>query len=74
MPMPNDKYIEGLNMYVTRFDTSHSGIEWMRFEDDCPISDSVQTVPHIAYEVDNLKLALKGKKVITEPHTIVGGL
>jgi len=69
-PMPNEKYIEGLKMYVTGFDTSPCGFEWMRFEEDSPISELVQTVPHIAFDVDNLEEALKGKEVITEAHSI----
>jgi hypothetical protein len=68
--MPNEKYIEGLKMYVAGFDTSPYGIEWMRFEKESPISELVQTVPHIAFEVDNLEEALKEKEVITETHTI----
>jgi hypothetical protein len=46
----------------------------MRFEKDSPISELVQTVPHIAFEVDNLEEALKGKEVITEAHTITEGI
>jgi hypothetical protein len=72
--MPNEKYIEGLKMYVAGFDTSPYGIEWMRFEKESPISELVQTVPHIAFEVDNLEEALKGKEVITEAHTITEGI
>ncbi len=71
---PNEKYIEGLKMYVTGFDTSSYGIEWMRFEDDSPISELIQTVPHIAFEVDNMEDALVGKEVITEAHTISAGI
>jgi hypothetical protein len=72
--MPNEKYIEGLKMYVTGFDTSPYGIEWMRFEEDSPISELIQTVPHIAFEVDNMEDALVGKEVITEAHTISAGI
>ncbi|UCH66732.1 MAG: hypothetical protein JSW63_06310 [Ignavibacterium sp.] len=73
-PMPNEKYIERLKMYVTGFDTSPYGYEWMRFEKDSSINELVQTVPHIAFEVDNLEEALNGKKIITEAHTISEGI
>ena len=73
-PMPNEKYIEGLKMYVKGFDTSPYGFEWMRFEKDSPISKLVQTVPHIAFDVDNLEEALKGKEVITEAYRIGEGI
>ena len=73
-PMPDERYIEILKMYVTGFDTSPYGIEWMRFEEDSPISELIQTVPHIAFEVDNMEDALVGKEVITEAHTISAGI
>jgi hypothetical protein len=71
---PNEKYIESLKMYVTGFDTSPYGIEWMRFEEDSAISELIQTVPHIAFEVDNLEEALEDKEVITKAHTISEGI
>ncbi len=69
--MPGEKYIESLKMYVTEFDTS---LEWMRFEDDSPISELIQTVPHIAFEVNDMEKALEGKEVLTEAHTISRGI
>ena len=51
-------------MYVSGFQTSPYGIEWMRFEQDSPISELVKTVPHVAFEVDDLDAALKGKQLI----------
>jgi hypothetical protein len=65
--MPNERYLPHLKMYVTGFETSPFGIEWMRFEEDCPISEIVRTVPHIAFEVDNLEKSIEGKELIGEP-------
>jgi hypothetical protein len=73
-PMHSEKYIEALKMYVTGFDTSPYGIEWMRFENDSPISDLIQTVPHIAFEVEDISEALKNKEIITAAHTISEGI
>ena len=61
---PNEKYIKQYKFYVSGFDTSEFGIEWMRFEEGSPISEIVQKIPHIAYEVDNLDTAVKGKQLI----------
>ena len=72
--LPNEKYIEGLKMYVAGFDTSPYGVEWMRFEDDSPISELIKTVPHIAFEVDDMEKALEGKEILTEAHTISRGI
>jgi hypothetical protein len=63
---PEEKYIEKYKMYVSGFESSPYGIEWMRFEQDSPISELVRTVPHIAFEVDNLETALEGKVLIGE--------
>lgn len=65
-PRPGEQYLENLKMYVSGFETSPYGIEWMRFEPGCPVSDLVRTVPHIAFEVDDLNEALKGKQLIGE--------
>jgi hypothetical protein len=65
-PKPNEKYLENYKFYVSGFDTSEYGIEWMRFEKNSPISDIIQRVPHIAFEVDNLDEAIKGKELLGE--------
>jgi len=64
--MPGEKYIAHLKMYVSGFETSLYGIEWMRFEKDSPVADIIRTVPHIAFEVDDLNQALEGKEIISE--------
>lgn len=44
-------YIPHLKFYVSGFPTSPFGIEWMRFEEDCPMHPLIKKVPHIAFEV-----------------------
>jgi hypothetical protein len=61
---PNEKYLEQYKFYVSGFDTSEFGIEWMRFEKGSPIPEIIQKIPHIAFEVDNLDLAIQGKQMI----------
>jgi len=63
---PNEKYLEEYKFYVSGFDTSEYGIEWMRFEKDSPIAKIIQEVPHIAFEVDDLEAVIKGKELIGE--------
>ena len=63
---PNEIYLPQYKFYVYGFDTSDYGIEWMRFEDDSPISDIIKKIPHIAFEVDDLNEAIIGKKLIGE--------
>ncbi len=63
---PNEKYLEQYKFYVSGFDTSDFGIEWMRFEVGSPISEIIKKVPHIAFEVDDLDSAIIGKEMIGE--------
>ncbi len=40
-----------------------------RFEEDAPYPDLVKTIPHVAFEVDDLEAVLEGKNVIIEPNS-----
>ena len=67
---PGEVHLPHLKIYVSGFGTSPFGIEWMRFEPGCGISELVRTVPHIAFEVDDLEAALSllgVKSEITSP-------
>ncbi|MGC9470632.1 MAG: hypothetical protein ACP5D1_03705 [Bacteroidales bacterium] len=68
--MPDEKYIPQFRFYVSGFETSPFGIEWMRFEKGSPIHPLIQTVPHVAFEVDDLDLELSNRhlKILTEPN------
>ena len=50
------------------------GIQWQRFWEGAPYPDLVKTVPHVAFEVDNLEAALEGQKVIIQPNSPSEGL
>ena len=68
-PRENERYLEEFKMYVSGYEDSPYGIEWMRFESDCPLPELVKTIPHIAFEVDNLIEAINGKEVLIEPNS-----
>ncbi|MGE5350870.1 MAG: hypothetical protein ACM3P0_02230 [Acidobacteriota bacterium] len=68
-PRPDEKYLADFKMYVSGFDSSEYGIEWMRFEEGSPISEIIQKIPHIAFEVDDLDLAIRGKQLLGEIST-----
>ncbi len=61
---PGEIYLKDLKFYVSGFDTSEFGIEWMRFEKDCPLPDIIKKIPHLAFEVDNLDSAIEGRELI----------
>ncbi len=68
-PLPGGEYYPHLKIRVRGFATSPFGIEWMRFDPDCPIAELVRTVPHVAFEVDDLDRELKacGGEVLCPP-------
>jgi hypothetical protein len=74
IPRPGERYLEELGIYVSGFDTSPFGVEWMRFEPGSPVSDLVKTVPHLAFDVDDLESAIEGKVVIGEPSSPMRGV
>jgi len=70
--MTGEKYLPQFKFHVSGFETSPFGIEWMRFEERSPIDDLVQTVPHIAFEVDDLDAELRKHNfdIITMPNSV----
>jgi hypothetical protein len=58
-----------LQMTVSDHQDNPFGIQWQRYWDDAPYPDLVKTVPHVAFEVDDLSAALQGQRVIIEPNS-----
>jgi hypothetical protein len=74
--LPNEHYIPHLKFYVSGFSSSPFGVEWMRFDPDCPLDQLIQTVPHLAFQVANLEYELEVHKlnVIVEPNSPAPGI
>lgn len=71
---PGETYHAAYKVYSQGFEDSPFGVEWMRFEPGCPLPELVQTVPHIAFEVDDLRAALEGQKVLIPPNSPSAGV
>ena len=69
VPRPGEIYVAKFKMYVSAYETSPCGVQWMRFEPDSPVDDLIKSVPHVAFEVDDLAAALEGKEILTEPNS-----
>lgn len=69
-----ETYLPKYKTYVSGYETSPYGIEWMRFEPGSPIPELVQTVPHVAFEVDDLEEALRGEEILIEPNSPSEGI
>ena len=68
-PRPGERYLPELKMHVSGFEASPYGIQWMRFDADAPFPEIVKTVPHVAFEVDDLAAALEGKEILIPPNS-----
>jgi hypothetical protein len=66
IPRPGERYLEHLKVHVSGFETSPYGIEWMRFDPDSPVSGLIRSVPHIAFEVEDLEAAIRGETLLAE--------
>ena len=64
-----ETYLEEFGMYVCGYESSPYGVEWMRFEAGSPLQELVRTVPHVAFEVDDLEAELAGKEILIEPNS-----
>ena len=65
---PGERYLSEFGMYVSGYEESPYNIEWMRFESTSPLPELVRTLPHIAFEVEDLEKELAGKNVIIAPN------
>jgi hypothetical protein len=73
--IPTDSEVEGmarienLKIHATDHESNPFGIQWMKYDRECPIPELVRTVAHVAFEVEDLQEAIRGKKVIIEPNS-----
>ena len=61
--------IRRLKIHATDHESNPFGIQWMLYGKGCKVPDLVRKTPHAAFEVDDLKAALKGRKVIIKPNS-----
>lgn len=69
-----ETYLPQFKMYVSGYEDSEYKIEWMRFEPGCPLPEIVQTLPHVAFEVEDLSETIKDKKIIIQPNSPSDGI
>jgi hypothetical protein len=63
-----ERHLKDFKMYVSGFEPSPYGIQWMRFDADSPLPEIVKSVPHVAFEVDDLEAALEGREILIPPN------
>ena len=63
IPLPH------LKVTVSDHKNNQFGIQWQRYWEGAPVPELVKTVPHVAFEVDDLEAAIKDRQVIIEPNS-----
>lgn len=67
-PHADELHVPRLGVHLRGFETSPYGIEWIRYDPQCDVPALVKTVPHIAFVVDDLDEALRGKEILIAPN------
>lgn len=60
-------FSEKAGMYTTD-NPGKFRVQWHRFTPGSPLHPLLKTVPHVAFRVDNLYLAIEGEEVILGPY------
>lgn len=63
-----------LKMTVSDHENNPYGIQWQRYWKDALYPELVKTVPHVAFEVDDLYAEIVGKKILIYPNSPSDGL
>lgn len=71
---PGEMYLEKFDIYCTDHESNPFGIQWMRYGAGCRLPEVVKTLPHVAFEVDDLEAALKGHEIIIQPNSPSAGV
>ncbi len=70
----NEIYLKDYKFYCTDHESNPFGLQWMRYENDCKLPFSVKNISHVAFKVNNLEEAIKGKKIIIKPNSPSEGI
>ena len=69
VPKPGEIYLEHLGLHCTDHASNAFGIQWMRYDSDSRLPELVKSLPHVAFEVDDLVQELEGHRVLIEPNS-----
>ena len=61
------RYLEPTRSWLSSIDAHPFRVEWQWFEGGSPVHELIRTVPHVAFAVDDLEEALKGREILIAP-------
>jgi len=64
-----EECLPDVKLFHYGLESSDFGIVWMYYEQDCEPPEIVKTMPHIAFEVDDVYEAIEGRNLIIEPNS-----
>ena len=73
-PKEGEIYLEDYDIHCTDHESNPYSVQWMRYGKKCNLPNLVKEVSHVAFEVENLEEAIKGKEVIIEPNSPTEGV
>jgi hypothetical protein len=73
-PQPGELYVAETKVHVTNPNHHSYRVEYLRFEPDSPVTGPVRDLPHIAFEVDDLRAEMAGEEVLLGPFQAMPGL
>jgi hypothetical protein len=67
--LPEEDYVPEFKAYASGYARSPYGVEWMKFDPDCPLPELIKKVPHVAFVVDDLQAAIAGREILIPPNS-----
>jgi hypothetical protein len=67
-PKEGERYSSTFKMYTSGGGNSEFRIQYHRFEPGCPLHPIIKNAPHVAFKVNSIDEAIKGKTVLLEPY------
>lgn len=67
-------HLADLKMYVVPHFDSPFRVGWVRYQVDAPYPVIVSRIPHLAFEVDDMAIATRGRRLIIQPNSPTPGL
>lgn len=63
----DEMYVDATKVWVTDPARHPNRIEYLRFEDDTPVSGPVRDLPHVAFRVNKMEDELDGCEILLGP-------
>ena len=73
-PLQPEDYSKKYKLHASGYLQSPYGVEWMKFDPDCSLPELVKAVPHVAFVVDDIQMAIAAKQILIEPNSPTQGV